>query len=1157
MKRSRDRHFGPDPTTRLPSGEESRPAEQHPDGLSTPASSTAGSPTVPSPTVSSGEVRVRVERFKQPILAPQQARASTSQPQSAGVTQTTVRTPTDGTKRLLREKTGVAVDGTIRQQRIVVQVAAGGEAARKIVPDVRRERGPIYDAYEDREYGGPEDDGDTREGGRGLRNSDDPLRQWAEDHLDVPPAEFLRLEGRGDHRGYPIQLLCASCTVDAHRQLLFHQIEHWTGLSFMRRTLKNMGLRIQLGHWYGPERRCPLPEPASGDDFVIVDTCGVHEVALDYCGCGMGGMPTVQLLCARLYPVTTTNPKSAATFAVLRRFHLLSFESKCAAYEFYQSLARETDNMRYKGVKMTKTERAEAAKEGKGKTGTKNMKDRYHEFLRMTRQWCHLQMLKHAGCGHDPEGVAKTAPGSCALLCPVCPQPGKNLPRDWKDAPEERQFLYVLFLAMDANFRLKRKDVSTEEKDPGLGKGWVFFADVEKYMAHVKKWWNEKQERSPCVAHDAVDKPDCEARGTASSGIGAVDCACHNMKRPMAVGDLQLGEWYMNMDYMFFGSLVNSELIRLFVSYDIACQWHINIWTRMLKYDNEELMVDGDKFMTFLIPKFHLPAHIEACNLKFSFNLTRDVGQTDGEAPERGWADTNPLARSTKEMGPGSRRDTLDDHFNDWNHKKIIALGYALRRKIHNAVPEMVETKKALEDMEESMGSEVVAPYTAMAELWENNADAPNPFEMLRKDEHIAKVRRELAAEAAAREVAGTQVAADVRGDIPGWGYSWKTSSKRTLAFDVAATGLHPTDNQCRAMIERTSKTRRKIFAWIDIQTKFYPQLVRLRELEDEAQALSAGAQAVPGIKISDIALWLPSAIAAAPGPDAKEVSVPVDVQEHEYRLRVGQAGESLHELCRLLLVRTHLYKLKDWHSRGVRANTRSWNKIAALNNQVQRAAMQYRVARGALVVLGRVLKRTEWEWSFQELKEEDVRGLPRRTFSDPERQKGKKRMEKEIRGEVSEPGDQRAMNEAVHIEWAKARTCSGRWQEEVDLVEEEMHRVPEFLRWRAGWWQEQVGLQGLPEGPQLEGETAYALRQATLQTDLAARFTKAWVAVPELIRRGCASEVLADAEAGDAEGEGEKSDDEEEESSNEEEAIPSIPARELKASYVDEVLAM
>ena len=42
-----------------------------------------------------------------------------------------------------------------------------------------------------------------------------------------------------------------------------------------------------------------------------------------------------------------------------------------------------------------------------------------------------------------------------------------------------------------------------------------------------------------------MDKPDKEARGTASSGIGTVDCAQHNMKRPNAVGDLQFGERYV------------------------------------------------------------------------------------------------------------------------------------------------------------------------------------------------------------------------------------------------------------------------------------------------------------------------------------------------------------------------------------------------------------------------------------------------------------------------------------------------------------------------------------------------------------------------------------------------------------------------------------
>jgi hypothetical protein len=39
------------------------------------------------------------------------------------------------------------------------------------------------------------------------------------------------------------------------------------------------------------------------------------------------------------------NPKSAATFRVMKFFQILSFESKCSGYEFYNALARYTDNV--------------------------------------------------------------------------------------------------------------------------------------------------------------------------------------------------------------------------------------------------------------------------------------------------------------------------------------------------------------------------------------------------------------------------------------------------------------------------------------------------------------------------------------------------------------------------------------------------------------------------------------------------------------------------------------------------------------------------------------------------------------------------------------------------------------------------------------------
>lgn len=72
---------------------------------------------------------------------------------------------------------------------------------------------------------------------------------------------------------------------------------------------------------------------------------GVHDVGIDFCACGRSTQQhTVQLLRARLYPATVTAPKTAATYACLEAFELMSYESKITAFEYYQTLMRLTDN---------------------------------------------------------------------------------------------------------------------------------------------------------------------------------------------------------------------------------------------------------------------------------------------------------------------------------------------------------------------------------------------------------------------------------------------------------------------------------------------------------------------------------------------------------------------------------------------------------------------------------------------------------------------------------------------------------------------------------------------------------------------------------------------------------------------------------------------
>lgn len=62
---------------------------------------------------------------------------------------------------------------------------------------------------------------------------------------------------------------------------------------------------------------------------------------------------------------------------------------------------------------------------------------RYNELSLAMRLYRHIKLLKRMGRGHAQSDIASTEPGSLALDCPACPQPGKNLPDDWMNVPPE------------------------------------------------------------------------------------------------------------------------------------------------------------------------------------------------------------------------------------------------------------------------------------------------------------------------------------------------------------------------------------------------------------------------------------------------------------------------------------------------------------------------------------------------------------------------------------------------------------------------------------------------------------------------------------------------------------------------------------------------
>ncbi|KAG1726701.1 uncharacterized protein EDB91DRAFT_1330919 [Suillus paluster] len=821
------------------------------------------------------------------------------------------------------------------------------------------------------------------------------------------------------------ELYCTTCILSAHVRHPLHRLQRWNSQYFEQTSLKTLGLRIQLGHTTG--QKCLNPQRAFNDDFVIVDTRGIHEVALDFCNCATAESHVQQLLRISWFPSTTSDPKMAATFSVLEQYHLLSFESKISTYEFYHALRRMSDN-----------------------TGLLPVKDRYESFLRMIHEWRHLKMLKRSGRGHEASGIDGTAEGECAILCPACPHPGKNLPADWKDAP--RQWLCGLFLAIDANFWLKRKAVSNDNVDPSLSRGWGYFVEEDAYKGFLHDSADSIQEKSTCSSHAAVNMADTKSnRGLAITGLGTIDCARHNMKRPNAVGDLQKvdnlmrAHRYINMDYLFFSTLRHTILDTLNVSYDIACQWHKRLWHCMSAFLFSMHLSHTVKTVSFFVPKFHLPAHIEQCQTSFSFNFKSGVGRTDGEAPEHGWANINPVASSTKEMGPGARRDTLDDYF------------------MKDALPERENHREAFEDLDDGLRGE----YGATLEQWREQVEA---WEQNKEDQIDLQTGTYLAL----HEDCTPSVLISTGLELE--------EQQRRMKADRAGLGVHATDNQEGKMLQRSNTLQRRIDAWGKMQELYMPFLATLRASK---ASVSKNVAAAP----EAIKLWLPSHISRTSPCDTR-------LQAIEWKLRYGQAHDALRSLCSNLRALTAILKYKDRHLRGQGANTRAQNTLKAVEARIEAAASTYEHARKSLVVLAPRVNQTQsgWHSSLRPLDRADIRSMTDILWGESE---GTRKLSWiwSMRGAAPNEMDNENTLEDMRIEWCKAWARAMCWAEEVELLKEEMRRILQFFEWDAQRWDER-GLGNalqLDDADQHEGQMACAKRQAVLRRMLAESFKTSW----------------------------------------------------------------
>lgn len=186
--------------------------------------------------------------------------------------------------------------------------------------------------------------------------------------------------------------------------------------------------------------------------------------------------------------------------------------------------------------------------------------------------------------------------------------------------------------------------------------------------------------------------------------------------------------------------------------------------------------------------------------------------------------------------------------------------------------------------------------------------------------------------------------------------------SRRRLRADAKALGSHSTDLQIAKVVERANRLKRQIDAWSAVQLLYMPAISQLR-VPDESDTLTS---AVNG------ELFLPSQV-------LDRIPVSQDMMEIEWRLRFAQAHDVLHDIRRLILVRSQMYAAKDRFSRGQSQVTRSRNLVLGVQSRIDANVLKYREFRTALVRLGQPLGKVGWDMEIQVLHDGDIRGLAAR----------------------------------------------------------------------------------------------------------------------------------------------------------------------------------
>ncbi|EAU81104.2 hypothetical protein CC1G_09746 [Coprinopsis cinerea okayama7 len=435
-----------------------------------------------------------------------------------------------------------------------------------------------------------------------------------------------------DCLGKPVY--CTDCCRQLHSTSPLHRVQLWKDSHFQPSWLWKSGVHVSLcksgtcASTLAPDIETPdlaehaHVEPAldwtDNEDLTfgakpnqrlhpgskimcVVHTNGVHYLPFVFCRCAEAPSDEVQLLRHGFYPATFRDIRTVFTHALLDDYLLEMLECFTSTHHYYSKLRRVTN-----------------------KNFPHSVPDRTRELRRAGRQWRRLKDLKRFGFGHTRKTPGR---GEMALFCAACPQPGINLPEDWKDDRDD--WKYQRSLVADGNFVLvHRKQKRQGEGDVFLKSGEGYMTERTRYKEHLKAAEERKESNRQ-----------------------------------------------VNMDYGFCEALKTThtdELSKVLLVYDINCQYSKHLFERIEEADH--LSINEKLTVIFGIGLFHVHGHQDSCFARYALTFIRGAGMSAGEILEPLWSVINLAAGPTSMMTLAQRDEALDDFILDNNWKKLLGL---------------------------------------------------------------------------------------------------------------------------------------------------------------------------------------------------------------------------------------------------------------------------------------------------------------------------------------------------------------------------------------------------------------------------------------------------------------------------------------------------